>query len=105
MVKTLKKQTALVLGLLLTWPVVSPAQFVANEARLLASNCFQCHGTNGKDGSFDALAGESKKDALNELNEFRKKAANSNIMIPHARGYTSQQLNLIADYFSKQKQK
>jgi cytochrome subunit of sulfide dehydrogenase len=86
MVKILKKHTALVLGLLVTWPVVSRAQFVANDARLLASNCFQCHGTNGKDGSFDSLAGESKKDALNELNEFRKKAANSNIMIPHARG-------------------
>lgn len=103
MAKIFIQRTSFVLGLLLVLPALCSAQFVANDARLLASNCFQCHGTNGKDGAFDALAGESKKDALNELNEFRKKAANSNIMIPHARGYTSQQLNLIADYFSKQK--
>ena len=105
MVNFFKTRKPLVWGLLMAWPLLGSAQFVANDARLLASNCFQCHGTNGQDGSFDGLAGESKKDALNELNEFRKKAANSNIMIPHARGYTAQQLDMIADYFSKQKSK
>ena len=31
----------------------------ADNGRLLASNCFQCHGTNGKPsvGGFDRLAG------------------------------------------------
>ena len=70
--------------------------------RLLASNCFQCHGTNGQSGAFDELAGESQLDALNELKEMRAKAANRNIMIPHARGYTNAQLACIALYFSKQ---
>ena len=101
--KISRKNKSTVVGLMLVWPVLCFAQFVANDARLLASGCFQCHGTNGKDGSFDALAGEAKKDALNELNEFRVKAANSSIMVPHARGYTTQQLDMIADYFSKQK--
>jgi len=31
----------------------------------------------------------------------RAKDARSSIMNPHARGYTSYQLSLIADYFSK----
>jgi cytochrome subunit of sulfide dehydrogenase len=84
-------------------PAASSAQFVANDARLLASGCFQCHGTNGKSGTFDALAGDGKLDMLNKLNDMRKKSAGSSIMVPHARGYTSQQLNMIADYFSKQK--
>lgn len=89
-------------GWLLT-PALGHAQFVVNDARLLASGCFQCHGTDGKNGAFDALAGDGKLDMLNKLNDMRKKSANSSIMMPHARGYTSQQLNMIADYFSKQK--
>jgi sulfide dehydrogenase cytochrome subunit len=84
-------------------PALAQAQFVANDARLLASGCFQCHGTNGKSGAFDALAGDGKQDMLNKLNDQRKKSANASIMYPHARGYTPQQLDMIADFFSKQK--
>jgi cytochrome subunit of sulfide dehydrogenase len=87
----------------LVFPVLSQAQFVANDARLLASGCFQCHGTNGKSGAFDALAGDGKLDMLNKLKDMRTKSAGSSIMNPHARGYTAQQLDMIADYFSKQK--
>lgn len=70
--------------------------------RLLASNCFQCHGTNGTSGAFDALAGDGQLDLLNKLKEMRTKSANSNIMYPHARGYTNAQLACISLYFSKQ---
>lgn len=70
--------------------------------RLLASNCFQCHGTNGNSGAFDALAGDGQLDMLNKLKEMRAKSAGSNIMFPHARGYTNAQLACIALYFSKQ---
>lgn len=69
--------------------------------RLLASGCFQCHGTDGKSGAFDALAGDGQLDMLNKLNEMRSKSAESNIMYPHARGYTSAQLACITLYFSK----
>lgn len=83
------------------WALPASAQ-VANEGRLLASGCFQCHGTSGLKGGFGTLAGVSKDDLLNKLNnDMRNKDARSNIMNPHARGYTSYQLTLIADYFSK----
>ena len=72
-----------------------------NDGRLLASGCFQCHGTAGLKGGFGTLAGVGKLDMLNKLNDMRTKAARANIMNPHARGYTSYQLSLIADYFSK----
>ncbi|MFM7026343.1 MAG: cytochrome C [Limnohabitans sp.] len=88
------------------WPAMAQTvlvNYTPNEARLLASGCFQCHGTNGKSGAFDALAGDGKADMLNKLNEMRKKLANGSIMYPHARGYTSYQLDLIAQYFSVQK--
>lgn len=77
------------------------AQQPTDNGRLLASNCFQCHGTNGVNGAFGNLAGVGKTDLLNKLNDMRRKAAGSNIMIPHARGYTDVDLNWIADYFSR----
>lgn len=72
-----------------------------HPGRLLASGCFQCHGTNGLNGGFDALAGDSRTDTLNKLNEMRRKPLRENIMFPHASGYTNEQLWQIADYFSK----
>ena len=82
------------------WAQAAAAQGV-NDGRLLASGCFQCHGTNGLKGGFGTLAGVGKEDMLNKLNDMRSKDARSSIMNPHARGYTSYQLSLIADYFSK----
>ena len=82
------------------WAQSAAAQ-VVNEGRLLASGCFQCHGTSGLKGGFGTLAGVEKLDLMNKLNDMRTKAARSSIMNPHARGYTTYQLSLIADYFSK----
>ena len=66
--------------------------------RLLASNCFQCHGTNGS-GGFDKLAGSSASEIVNELKEMRTKPT-PGIMEVHARGYTDAQLQLIGQYFA-----
>ena len=82
------------------WAQPAAAQGV-DDGRLLASGCFQCHGTSGLKGGFGTLAGVEKLDMMNKLNDMRTKTARSNIMNPHARGYTTYQLSLIADYFSK----
>lgn len=74
----------------------------ADGGRLLASGCFQCHGTNGQNGTFNAIGGGSQKDMLNKLKDMRTKTAGSSIMNPHARGYTNAQLACITLYFSKQ---
>ena len=75
------------------------------DGRLLASNCFQCHGTNGNPvaGGFDRLAGKSANDLFKELKELQTKTDPNEIMPVHARGYTDAQLQLIADYFSRQR--
>ncbi|MGV0958511.1 MAG: c-type cytochrome [Limnohabitans sp.] len=75
---------------------------VPDGGRLLASNCFQCHGTNGQNGTFNALAGGSQLDMLNKLKDMRSKNPRSSIMNPHARGFTNEQLACITLYFSKQ---
>jgi sulfide dehydrogenase cytochrome subunit len=78
-----------------TPPAAPPA------GRLLASNCFQCHGTNGS-GGVDRIAGESASEIINELKEMRQKSP-PKMMDMHARGYTDAQLKLLADYLSKQR--
>lgn len=71
--------------------------------RLLASNCFQCHGYDGKSKvGFERLSGESASEIYGELREMRTKSR-PDIMDVHARGYTDAQLRLIADYLSKTK--
>jgi len=72
------------------------AQPKNTEGRLLASNCFQCHGTLGT-GGFDAIRG---KDA-NEVLEFMRKPASGNIMAAHAQGYTPVQLQKIMAYLQQ----
>jgi len=72
--------------------------------RLLASNCFQCHGTDGKgDGTFEKLAGKSSGEIYKELVEMRAENKRGEIMTIHALGYTDAQLRAIADYFSRQR--
>ncbi len=71
--------------------------------RLLASNCFQCHGYDGKSSiGFERLSGESSAEIYKELIEMRTKSR-PDIMDMHARGYTNAQIRLIADYLSKSK--
>ncbi|MCU0964832.1 MAG: hypothetical protein MUF08_07180 [Burkholderiaceae bacterium] len=69
------------------------AQPTNTEGRLLASNCFQCHGTLGT-GGFEEIRGKS----ANELLEYQRKPAASNIMAAHIQGYTPEQLGKIAAY-------
>lgn len=70
------------------------------EGRLLASNCFQCHGTYGS-GGFDKLRGKSEAELLKELNEFAQgKEDPDGIMAAQARGYTPEQLKAIAKYLA-----
>ena len=83
-------------------PVIPVSNVVTNQtARALASNCFQCHGTNGYAGELK-IAGESSSEIIGELNEMKFKNPGANIMNVHAQAYTSEEIKMIADYFSKQ---
>ncbi len=77
----------------------------ADSGRLLASNCFQCHGTNGRPSvsGFDRLAGSSSSEIYSELKEMQGKTVGNDIMKVHARGYTDTQLRAISAYFAAQR--
>jgi len=81
-------------------PPPPPSTSDIHPGRLLASNCFQCHGTNGS-GGFDRIQGSTE--VLSELRKFASGEEDpSGIMAAHAVGYTDAQLQLIADFLSKQ---
>lgn len=74
-------------------PVAQPAN---TTGRLLASNCFQCHGTLGR-GGFDNIRGGE----AGEVREYLGKTASGDIMAAHAQGYTSAQLDAIVKYLNQ----
>ncbi len=78
---------------------LASATITPNTGRLLASNCYQCHGTNGS-GGFEHLAGESASEIYGELKEFAANTSSNNIMAAHAAGYTDAQMRAIAAYLS-----
>lgn len=67
-----------------------------STGRLLVSNCFQCHGTNGT-GGFERISGGE----ASEIDEYRGKQANSDIMAPHGQGYTDAQLQALIGYLNQ----
>ena len=71
--------------------------------RLLASNCFQCHGTNGNGPGFDKLAGQSASSIYGDLKAFQSGKEGNGIMAKHALGYTDAQLQALAQWLSTQR--
>lgn len=69
--------------------------------RVLASNCFQCHGTNGYASELK-IGEQSASSIISDINEMKTKDPRSNIMIVHAKAYTNDEIQLIATYISQQ---
>lgn len=76
------------------------AVITEHPGQLLASNCFQCHGTNGY--GMEHLAGMKTTELISELTEMTGKTVGADIMNVHAQAYTTDEVKLIADFFSKQ---
>ncbi|MER2538183.1 MAG: c-type cytochrome [Azonexus sp.] len=77
-----------------------------NLGRNLAATCANCHGTNGnalKGAGMDSLAGMEKSKTLQKLADFKSGDKPATIMHQISKGYTDEQLDLIATYFAAQK--
>lgn len=77
----------------------------ASAGRTLAANCFTCHGTDGNSagGVPPSLAGRSSAELFQAMKDFQSGKRPATIMHQQARGYTDQQLQLIAAYFASVK--
>jgi sulfide dehydrogenase cytochrome subunit len=72
----------------------------ADNGRLLASQCFQCHGPNGHSkGEIDSIDGKSYSDLVGDLIEMKKKNK-VEIMHLQIKSYTNEEIKQMAAYLS-----
>ncbi len=72
-------------------------------ARNLAATCANCHGTNGNARTdMKTLAGVSADKITAMMNDFRSGAQPATIMHQIVKGYSEEQVRLIAAYFAAQ---
>ena len=75
----------------------------AHLARNLAATCANCHGTNGQArGDMKPLAGLSAEKIIAAVADFKIGAQPATIMHQIAKGYTDEQIRLVAGYFAAQ---
>ena len=76
-----------------------------NLARNLAATCANCHGTNGnaRGKEVKPLAGVSADKLVAMINDYKSGAQPATIMHQIAKGYTDEQIKLIAQWFAAQK--
>jgi cytochrome c553 len=77
----------------------------STAARNLAATCFTCHGTDGRSvgGVPPSLAGQDKNYLLQTMKDFKAGKRPATIMHQQAKGYTDQELEIIAGYFASVK--
>ncbi|MFN7723613.1 MAG: c-type cytochrome [Rubrivivax sp.] len=72
-------------------------------ARNLAATCANCHGTNGQArGDMKPLAGVAADKIVAAMADYRNGNQPATIMHQIAKGYTEEQIRLIAGYFAAQ---
>lgn len=91
------------LALLLCAALPAQADPVDDPGRLLASNCFQCHGAEGRGarGGFEGIEAREVADELREMARSSRFAGEEGIMRVHAQAYTRDEVALIADYLAR----
>lgn len=74
------------------------------DVALLAAACAACHGTNGHSvGGTPSLAGLDRLYFIEQMQQFQTGERPSSVMMQHARGYTEEEIRLLATYFAGQK--
>lgn len=94
-----------VLNLLLVLPLTAAAQGAdANLGRNLASTCAGCHNITGNAvPGMPSVSGQSKDALLRKLKDYKAGRQPATVMQQLAKGYSDEQLELIAAYYAAQK--
>lgn len=75
----------------------------ANLGRNLAATCANCHGTNGQARDVvPGLAGVPAATIVAAMAEFKAGTRSATVMHQIAKGYTDEQIRLLAAYFAAQ---
>jgi cytochrome subunit of sulfide dehydrogenase len=77
-----------------------------NLGRDLAATCANCHGTGGVSrGEVESLAGKPRDELVRKMQEFKRGAKPATIMTQLAKGYSDEQIEVVAGWFAAQKAK
>jgi|GEM_PF-943426 len=86
-----------------TAPTPAPPQdpaLLRQRGQILALSCSGCHGTNGQSASImPSVYGKTSGYIESALLDFKSGARTSTVMGRHAKGYTAEEIHLIAEYF------
>ena len=76
----------------------------AAKTRLLAANCANCHGTDGRaQGGMPTLAGLPKEYTVQQMQDFKSGKRVATIMHQLSKGYTDAEIDALAGWFAAQK--
>ncbi len=75
------------------------------SASMLANTCVGCHGPNGSSlgPASPTIAGMSKDNFIEIMTAYQSGERPATVMTRIAKGYTNEEIELMADFFSKQK--
>ena len=107
MINTMFKQCLLPATLtLLFYGAPAAAEPQALYIKSLAANCANCHGTFGKtseDAALPSLGGMKSDYLFEQMQAFKSGARSATIMHQIAKGFSDDQIKLLAGYFARQK--
>ncbi|MCG5516164.1 MULTISPECIES: c-type cytochrome [Ectothiorhodospira] len=82
---------------------VAVAQAEVTRGELMANTCFACHGTDGHSaGSIPSIYGYPPEILVGQMKAFREGRRPATVMDRHATGYSDEEIELIAEYLSRQ---
>ncbi len=74
-----------------------------SRAAMLSASCEGCHGTQGRSpGAIPSIAGKSATYLRETMESFRSGETKATVMGRHVKGYSEEEIRLIAEYFSRQ---
>ena len=87
------------LGTALMLPTTASAE--VTHGAVLASTCFSCHGTDGNSpGNMPHISGLSADRMVQIMRDFSDERRPATVMNRHAKGYSDEEMQLIAEYLS-----
>lgn len=95
-------QAFLIAFLLALWPSSGFGAEIS-RAQMLAISCAGCHGPDGRSpGAIPSIAGRSAQDIERALLAFRSGERAATVMDRHAKGYSDEEIRLLAEFFAAQ---
>jgi len=101
MLTSIKILVFMMASLLSMWLLPAGHAEELTRGAMLSVSCDGCHGTDGHSpGSIPDISGKSAEYIRNALEEFRSGERESTVMMRQAKGYTDEEMVLIAEYFA-----